>query len=116
MELQKFLSESLKQIIDGTVEAQEYASTKSAFVNPEKLHAGTGTIGSYNLPSLGRLIDFDIAITVSEQDGKSGGGSISIASFKLGGDISNSTNNSTITRLKFSIPLFLPEQKTKNGQ
>jgi hypothetical protein len=32
--LSKFVSESLKQIIDGIVTAQEYANSKGALINP----------------------------------------------------------------------------------
>jgi hypothetical protein len=35
MELKEFISESLKQIIDGIIDAQTYAKDKHATINPE---------------------------------------------------------------------------------
>ena len=38
MELKEFIAESLKQIIDGIVDAQTYAKEKHATINPEGLY------------------------------------------------------------------------------
>lgn len=48
-------------------------------------------------------IYFDIAVTVSEQKGETGGGSIKIAVVDVGGKISSENHQEQTSRIKFSI-------------
>ena len=49
---------------------------------------------------------FDVAVTVSQKDDKTGGGAIKIAVANLGGEMSKSTSQENVTRIKFHISPF----------
>ncbi len=73
MELKEFVAETLKEIIDGVVEAQNHAVKKSAKINPAGLkymgHSqsfGVAYAHDVTTPPLAQLIEFDIAVTVFE--------------------------------------------------
>jgi hypothetical protein len=51
-------------------------------------------------------IVFDVAVTVSQKDDKTGGGGIKIAVASLGGEINQSNSQENVTRIKFHISPF----------
>ena len=51
---------------------------------------------------------FDVAVTASTKSEGGGGGGIKVLAFDLSGKISRSAENSTVSRISFSIPLLLP--------
>lgn len=58
------------------------------------------------------MVDFDIALTVSQSKSTSGGGGISIASIvKTGVQKEGNTENQEVNRIKFSVPFVLPDDK-----
>ena len=53
-------------------------------------------------------IDFDVAVTAIETDGTKGGGGLRVAQlFQAGIEANRSTENQSISRVKFSLPLVL---------
>lgn len=57
----------------------------------------------------GVMIDFDVAVTVTEKAEKEGGAAISVAGvFGLGGKASAASETSSISRIKFSVPIVYP--------
>jgi hypothetical protein len=113
MLLSEFVSSSINQIIDGVAQAQKYASDKGAKVNSYGTAITKVTEGSvYHISTneLGQLIEFDVAVTTTEGNGSKVGLGISIASIGLGGQIKSDISNTLVSRLKFSIPIFLPKQ------
>ena len=117
MQLKAFVKETLIQIIEGVKEAQEQVLVSGAIVNPKGFFTERDTIKW--LPERatgehwreGQVVDFDVSVTVSETDEARGGLGIQIASTVIGVGVSGKSEeqNSTISRLKFSVPLFLPE-------
>jgi hypothetical protein len=95
MDIKEFVSDTLKQIIDGVVDAQQYAKTKRAVVAP--YHDYQKNIG------------FDIAVTVDESKQKEGKAGITV--WSVGGGVSGKTesSSSTVSRIKFEIPIELPQ-------
>ena len=60
-------------------------------------------------------VNFDVAVTASETDGTKGGGGIKVAQILHGGiETSKSTENQSISRVRFSLPLVLDDKKSDN--
>lgn len=107
MELSKFVSETLKEIISGVKDAQEFAKDNDACINPNQfgtlttpkhiLDMGDGTI------SVVQPVSFDVCVTQTKK--KSGKGGIEIVS----GSMESSTD--TVNRIKFSVAVSLPRMK-----
>jgi hypothetical protein len=95
MDIKEFVSESLKQIIEGVIEVQTYAKSRNAVVVPYS--------DRY------KKVDFDIAVTVVE--GKETGGKAGISVWSIGAGVTGKSESSsnTTSRIKFEIPLELPK-------
>jgi len=102
MELKEFIAESLKQIIDGVWDAQDYAA---GHVAPSDINIFTGEPDGEGQRE---SIEFDIAVTVSETSGKEGKAGISISPFNLNAKTSKELNSSTVSRLTFKVPVIYP--------
>ena len=117
MELKDFVTTSLTQIIDGIVEAQKHAKANGAFINPRALQYNQNGkpywLEEYDDPDnrhQGQILHFDVAVSASESDQAEGKIRVSalVLDVGVGGEVDTTT--STISRLKFSIPVFFPEQ------
>lgn len=103
MELKEFISQSIKDIFDGVIEAQEYAKQKN------------GKVNVYQHDSI-RKINFDIAVTTSKTSEISGEVDVGVGIKKIivaGIDIEGKKEkyNSSISRINFVIPVELPNKE-----
>lgn len=103
MDLDEFISETLRQILAGVSAAQETDIGKN--VNA----AFNGVLGS-NLsvfPKLGVFarVDFDVAVTAETTTG--GKGSIKV--WGIGGEAGRDNKSQTVSRVVFAVPLRLPD-------
>ena len=113
MELKTFVAETLKQLIDGIKTAQEYAKKEGAIVNPNerfmysdnKEYAISTTTGLR-----AQVIDFDIAISAQESDQYKGGVGIFVGPVGIGTQGHAEFTDSSVNRIKFSLPVYLPFQ------
>jgi len=117
MILQAFISETLKEIIAGVKEAQEYAASQNAKVNPSARHIGGAKspvlVDDSTLEHL-QNVEFDVAVTSTEGSTTEAGAGIFVAAIGMGAKGKSDTSSSSISRIKFSVPLGLPTQyKTK---
>jgi hypothetical protein len=110
MHLDDFVAESLKQIIKGVAAAQEFGNAQNAKINPVTARFHSSTEGQAFCQETGvplQHVEFDVAVTVSEEQSSSNGnttvGAISISPVSV-----NSTQNSSISRIKFNVPILLP--------
>ena len=116
MELRDFVAESLKQVVDGIVNAQEYAKEKGAFINPKGMvHSpNIGLVVTQNLGSgyypIPQIIEFDAAVTVSEGMEAKAGIGVFAGALGLGTQAKVEDGNLSISRIKFLIPVLFPEQ------
>ncbi len=105
MDLQEFIKNTLVNIKNGIHDANvEFAKQEgkelgkdftSIFVmEPNNKDKGQG------------YITFDVAVTVSQENNAKGGAGIKIAVANLGGDLSSTTSQENITRIKFHIIPF----------
>lgn len=108
MDLETFIAETLRQIVKGVQTAQEHEDCKGARINPtgKVLHMSTKTTSATEPAS--RQIEFDVAVTVTEGNEKKGGIGVFTGVFGVGGQANSNTANSSVSRIKFSVPVILP--------
>jgi hypothetical protein len=89
MDLQTFVSETLWQLFEGT---------KAAITRGVQVASMSGH----------REVQFDIAVTVVQGTGKKGGAGIFVGAIGIGGQATSEATNTSISRIKFSVPVHLP--------
>lgn len=110
MKLDDFVSETLKQIIKGVVAAQVYGNTQNAKVNPITARFHSKTEGYAYCQETGvplQKVTFDVAVTVTEEQTTANNGE-SVGSISVTSASSNSSQNSSISRIQFEVPVLLP--------
>lgn len=123
MDVKTFVSATIQQIIDGTVEAQEYARDKGALVNPVSSMTGAtdvagGFLRRYDGYVPVRLVRFDLAVTAEESSAKGGEAGLKVLSVgRAGGSMSSASSNTSTSRVSFEVGLALPAvPDPKHGQ
>ncbi|MGX5800481.1 trypco2 family protein [Bradyrhizobium sp. Arg314] len=103
MEIDEFISETLRQILAGVAKAQETEIGQN--VNA----AFPGVLGSNLsvLPEFGVFarVDFDVAVTA--ETSKEGKGSIRV--WGIGAEAGKESRSQTVSRVVFAVPLRLPD-------
>lgn len=111
MKLDDFVSETLKQVIKGVVAAQAFGNTQNAKVNPITARFHSSTQGQSFCHETGvplQHVAFDVAVTVTEEQTSTGDGEMTVGSISVSPTGSSSTQNSSISRIKFEVPVLLP--------
>jgi hypothetical protein len=114
MNVQEFIRESLVQIANAIHEANEVfaSSSISAQANPAGAILESASGSTYLDVTDTQDIEFDIAVTVTESaeasSSKKAGVAISVVTGSVGGTKTSESSNSSVSRLKFTIPLKLP--------
>ena len=127
MELKDFISETLVELSTGVIEAarklNEDERTKQVLINPLIRSQGGFVEGGQHHGVLGQVgdkpgiavlaVDFNLAVTVTDE----AGGKISVlaAIVGFGGSAAASTENKSISSVKFTIPMALPTIGYPNG-
>ncbi len=113
MELKDFVSETLKQILEGVKTAQGYTKETGGKIVP----AGMGQTASNTHPQIYakngefvQMIEFDVAVTTTEEDKAKGGVGVFVGAFGVGVQGENGIQNSAINRIQFKVPIVLPNQ------
>lgn len=114
MELDKFITETLNSVIKGIKESQEFAKENGARINPQ-LHSAEGP-NRQPYTFFGReegikpisAIDFDIAISSSNEQENGVKGGINVMSVNFGGNLSDKDSKETVSRIKFSVNVVFP--------
>jgi hypothetical protein len=111
MELKTFVAETLKQIVEGIVIAQQDVKEKGAKVNPGQIRSDGSLIkisdgGPYNV----QMVDFDVSLTESKGDEAKGGIGVFFGSVGLGAQGKYETGSSSMNKVKFSVPVMFPRQ------
>ena len=112
MDLKEFVKETLIQITAGVRDAQGEVRALGGIVNPATLTRTDGA-GSYfsTIDDIHHvfLVDFDVAVSVTENTGTNAGAKLNVATFLTLGAGGQSANSSAATnRLTFKVPLALP--------
>ncbi len=113
MELKDFVTETLSQIIEGIKNAQIFADKSNAKINPKELYPlNFSTSGAYadsKKERLAQFMEFDIAVTASKGSSGKAGVGVFTGVLGIGGQTQSETSNQTVNRIKFSVPIFLPQ-------
>jgi hypothetical protein len=112
MKLKDFVAETLKEIVDGVVEAQEYYKAKGGSVNSSSItfrtDQGLQMWDSENGQPV-QQIEFDVAVTTTEGKETKGGIGVFVGPVGLGSQGKSDATNSSSSRIKFSVPILLPK-------
>lgn len=115
MDLKDFVQSSIIQIIQGIEGANEALKDSQAVISPR---CYKNAAGCYSEAHKGdALIDaflFDVAIMVDSKTEAEGKGGIKVMGFiDAGGGASHEIKNSSVSHLKFSVPVLLPPYEPK---
>ena len=113
MDLREFVRETLVQIVGGVVDARDPIVEKGGDINPVG--------GNFDQASLGErqwdwkrgateIIEFDVALTKSDKEDAKSGIGVFLGGIAIGARSSGENAYSSMTRVKFSVPLLLPAQ------
>lgn len=108
MDLKEFTKQTLIQIVEGAKEANDAITANDAKIPTHNIANKKNYI--YEGDDYRHVIDvdFDVAITATESEGSNGGASLKVASFiNIGGGVDAKTENQTISRIKYTLPLML---------
>jgi dihydroxyacetone kinase len=119
VELKTFVKEAIVQIAEGIKEAQE--TKTGAYIAPLLQYSGDSnnkklTITDNHSHNATQLITFDIAVTATEDNRKTGGATLKIIAAAVGAEMEKSQQNSTVSRIRFEIPIVWPEGKNPWGR
>jgi len=92
MELKEFIKKSLVEIRTGIYEANE-----ELIVNLDKEYR------PFSIGDMRNKIDFDVAITVENNESAKVEGGPKVAIAKLGSDVESSVKTNNLSRIKFSV-------------
>ncbi len=114
MELKEFIKITLKEITLGVKEAQEETKETGVIINPSGLLIDGN--GNKRLDVNGgryvENVEINVAVTVSEAEGKKAGLGVVTGLFSGGMASSNDANSSTVSTIKLKIPVALPVTQT----
>lgn len=118
MKLQAFVSQTLKEIIKGVQQAQKYAASAGAKINPIVTGCGTQVSEKRLYVESSELkrnvtieqIEFDVAVTFADTAQGQAGAGVFVAGLGIGAKGKSETSNSSVSRIKFNIPIALPPQ------
>ena len=113
MDLREFVQQTLVQIVEGVVDARDPIVEKGGDINPVG--------GNFDQQSLGErqwdwergateIVEFDVALTTSDKEDAKAGIGVFLGGIGIGTKTSGENAYSSMTRVKFSVPLLLPAQ------
>jgi hypothetical protein len=111
MELREFVAETLLAIQEGIAEAIRRADENGTLgrINP----VWQGDDEKSDWKEYVQPVEFDVAVTTTDKSAAGGKGGIKVLSFaELGAEGSKSSERSTVSRIKFSIPISAPAHRS----
>lgn len=119
MNLKDFIKETIIEISTAITECNKELSENGTIVNPrDVLGENKKWLNVYGYLSEGerrlraiQLVNFDVAVTATDRSGKKGGIGIAVASLGIGAQGKTEEENVSYSRLTFSIPVALPNEK-----
>jgi hypothetical protein len=108
MDLKDFITATLVQIQEGVqaaIEQRSGSGNSAGVINPA--FGSANNIGTMHQ----QVVEFDVAVTVSDKAGAAAKGGLKIFSVvDIGGEGSKSNEQSTVSRIKFGVPIIPPMQ------
>lgn len=110
MDIKEFTKETITQIVSAVREANEQINDFGALI-PTDYFQGSKAITSFKDGEKNIIdIEFDVAVSAVESANVGGGAGIKVAAFNIGLGTNSQNENSTLSRVKFTLPLVLPEK------
>lgn len=111
MELKTFVAQSLIQIAEGIKEAQ--IANTGAIISPriDFTEKGKPRLAGGMIAYAPQMISFDVAVYVSESGNDKASGKIGVSFLGIGGEATMQKENSSLSHLRFEIPVVWPEGK-----
>lgn len=112
MQLEDFVSETIRQIIAGTAAAMKHAEELGAAVNPANTKYGSpGETQIRDRSSMAPIqqIEFDVAVTTTSGTETKGGIGIVAGPFAVGSTGKSDAATQSLSRVRFSVPIQLPK-------
>jgi hypothetical protein len=107
VDLETFVAKTLRQIIKGVKTAQQSQDCQEATINPDSVK--NRKMGSeLYLDEKISPIEFDVAVVASEGRENKAGAGVVLAVFGICGQTESTKSNSSVSRIKFSVPIILP--------
>lgn len=113
MELQEFVSRTLISVVEGVIAAQaKYDHTGDERIINPPVRAGSDAREVHVRGGLApQSVEFDVAVTASESTETKGGIGIHVGAFGLGSQGKSDAANTSVSRIRFTVPIMLPLQK-----
>jgi hypothetical protein len=113
VELKDFVSLALQEIVAGVAEAQ--GKVTGGDINPkiwqsQRDAAAKMKILESNSGKWIHLVEFDVAVTVAEGTGTKGGLGLVVGPIALGSSGQSTNQSSTVSRIKFEVPVAWPDK------
>ncbi len=112
MKLDKFVEESIKQVIAGVDAAKKYGDTHNAQVNPASASFSSQSETVVYCSNTGvpiQQIEFDVAVTVTKGSSSTDDSEANVGEVSVAGNASTTeSKDSSVSRIKFTIPVLLP--------
>lgn len=107
MELEEFIRSSLIQIMGGMTAAREDWQKKKDKISGDGIICPAwGTSDDHK--NQVQEVKFDVAVTAATKTEGSGSGGIKVVALDLSGKIGHSSENSTVSRISFSVSILPP--------
>lgn len=116
MNLDDFIFETVSQIVNGINRVNEQYAESGAKIDSRNLNFSGSKNGGgivYSDRTDGEVIEnvqFDVAITASENEKGKGGIGVYFGALGIGGQIQDEVGTTEVSRIKFSLPLYLPNK------
>ena len=111
MELKTYVAETLTQIVDGIIIAQQDLKEKKAIVNPPTTVESKGLFYEGLPPHRQKTVQMvEFEVILGQTEGVEAKGSIGVffASIGVGAQGKTETGSSATNKIKFSIPIVFP--------
>jgi len=110
MNLKDFISDTLTQIAEGVVQAQQTTKDTGAMINPAVGRESQEVRVKGSFSSL-QTVEFDIGLALIEDKNSKGGLGIVSGIFNVGGATGSESSEHEQARVKFSVPMTLPPNR-----
>jgi hypothetical protein len=116
MDLKDFVATTLKDLVEGIVEAQKQVEVHGAHINPGNLMRNVSDVGENSIwdnrdNNYARVVSFDVALTIEEGTSTNGKVGVAIGVFKLGAGGSSDNRQLAVNKVQFSVPILFPASK-----
>lgn len=111
MELKDFIRETLEQIIEGVSCAKKAIEKHGGTINPTSVSFRRDGDWNNYTSGMPQNVEFDVGLSAIDKKGSVEGIGVFLGSVSLGKKNDQGIEHTAVTRVRFSVPLVLPEGK-----